>query len=170
MRLLSERFEPGYWIQKIRKTQTFVGVVLVAAVAAGCQTSTPLAKSEQATSSSTAAAQDNEARTEQALRQTLAAQERSLGPDHPDVAKNLNSLTALYLRQGRFDEAEPLLKRSLAIQERSLGPDNPNVANNLNDLAALYFHQERYDEAEPLFKRSLAIRERSLGPDHLAVA
>jgi tetratricopeptide (TPR) repeat protein len=96
----------------------------------------------------------------------LAIFEKSLGPDHPNVAASLNNLAELYLNQGRYADAVPLFKRSLAIKEKTLGPDHPKVASSLNSLAVLYARQGRYADAEPLFKRSLAIREKSLGPDH----
>jgi CHAT domain-containing protein len=100
----------------------------------------------------------------------LAISEKSLGPDHPDVATALNSLAELYYDLDRYADAEPLYKRSLAIREKFLGPDHPDVATALNSLADLYDDQRRYADAEPLYKRSLAIREKSLGPDHPFVA
>jgi outer membrane protein OmpA-like peptidoglycan-associated protein len=104
------------------------------------------------------------------IKHALVIQEKSLGPDHPDVATGLHNLAQLYVRQGRYAEAEPLHKRSLAIREKALGPDHPDVATSLNDLAALYDSQGRYADAEPLYKRALAIREKALGPDHPDVA
>src|ERR1039458_9785337 len=68
----------------------------------------------------------------------LAIEERSLGPDHPDVAQSLNNLAGLYTNQGRYADAEPLYKRSLAIFEKALDPNNPVVATSLNNLANLY--------------------------------
>ncbi len=49
--------------------------------------------------------------------QLLALREKTLGPDHPDVAQSLNNLAFLYEDQGRYAEAEPLYKRALAIDE-----------------------------------------------------
>ena len=67
----------------------------------------------------------------------LAIREKSLGPNHPDVAISLNNLASLYQDQGRYADAEPLYKRSLAIREKSLGPNHPDVATSLNNLAAV---------------------------------
>ena len=100
----------------------------------------------------------------------LAIDERSWGPDHPNVAIDLNSLAGLLRTTNRPAEAEPLYRRALAIDERSLGPDHPNVASRLNNLAALLQDTNRPAEAEPLCRRALAIDERSLGPDHPDVA
>jgi len=103
-------------------------------------------------------------------KKALAMAEKTLGPDHPDVAISLNNLKGLYREQGQYAQAEPLFKRALAIDEKALGPDHPDVATGLNNLAGLYCEQGHYAQAEPLFKRALAIREKALGPDHPLVA
>ena len=103
-------------------------------------------------------------------RQALSIAEKTLGPDHLDVALSLNNLAFLYGTQGQYARAEPLHKRSLAISEKALGPDHVDVALSLNNLAFLYKTQGQYAKAEPLYKRSLSIYERTLGPDHPDVA
>ena len=50
----------------------------------------------------------------------------------------MNNLAALYQRQERFADAEPLFKRALAIRERSLGSGHPDLGQSLNNLATLY--------------------------------
>jgi tetratricopeptide (TPR) repeat protein len=52
------------------------------------------------------------------FRRLLAIREKSLGPDHPDVATTLNDLAELYRNAGRYADAEPLCKRALAIREK----------------------------------------------------
>ncbi len=108
--------------------------------------------------------------SEKLLKRALEMREKSLHPEHPDVALSLNNLAVLYKTQGKYVEAEPLLKRALAIDEMALGPEHPDVAANLNNLAGLYHDQGRYGEAEPLYMRALAIREKTLGPEHPHVA
>ncbi len=58
-------------------------------------------------------------------RRALEIYEKSLGKDHPDVAKSLNNLALLYYAQGKYDEAEPMYRRALEIYEKSLGKDHP---------------------------------------------
>ncbi|MEI7590291.1 MAG: CHAT domain-containing tetratricopeptide repeat protein [Deltaproteobacteria bacterium] len=115
-------------------------------------------------------AMGNFAEAEPLFKRSLAINEKSLGPDHPDVAKGLNNLAVLYKAIGNFAEAELLFKRALAINEKSLGPDHPDVAGGLFNLASLYQDKNNYVEAGALFKRALAINEKSLGPDHPDVA
>jgi tetratricopeptide (TPR) repeat protein len=107
---------------------------------------------------------------QQHLEKSLHIREKSLGPDHPDVANSLNNLAELYRKQGKFDKANPLFQRALKIREKTLGPDHPSVANSLNNLAELYRNQGKYEKAEPLFRQALKINEQALGPEHPDVA
>jgi hypothetical protein len=47
-------------------------------------------------------------------RRALAIAEASYGPDHPDVARDLNNLATLLSATNRLAEAEPLMRRALA--------------------------------------------------------
>ena len=86
-----------------------------------------------------------------------------LGPNNASVAQALNNLAALYLYQGRHDDAEPLLKRSVAVFEKALGPTSPELVESLDNLAALYKDKGRTADAAPLAKRAAAIRARATG-------
>ena len=55
----------------------------------------------------------------------LAIDEQPIGPDHPNVATDLNNLAQLLQATNRLAEAEPLMRRALAIDERSFGPTTP---------------------------------------------
>ena len=100
----------------------------------------------------------------------LKIDEKALGPDHPDVARDLNALAALYLAQGEYGRASPLFQRALNIAEEALPPDHPDVATDLNNLAMVYCDQGKYEQALPLYERALNIAETALGPDHPDVA
>ena len=103
-------------------------------------------------------------------RRALAIDEKSFGPDHPNVARGLNNLAELLSATNRLAEAEPLYRRALTITEKSFGPDHPNMAIGLNNLAELLSDTNRQAEAEPLYRLALAITEKSFGPDHPNVA
>ena len=92
------------------------------------------------------------------LKRALAIDEKTLGPDHPDVAKTLNNLAVLYLKQRNYAQAEAIYKRALAIDEKTLGPNHPNVAKSLSGLALVYNAQGRHDEAKELLARAKRIR------------
>ena len=71
----------------------------------------------------------------------LAARERALGPDHPDVAESLTNIAILYNQRLEFAKAQPLYERALRIYEAARGPDHADVAHCLTDLAVLHLEQ-----------------------------
>jgi tetratricopeptide (TPR) repeat protein len=91
------------------------------------------------------------------MRRALAIDEKSYGPEHPNVAIRLNVLARLLQATNRLEEAEPLMRHALAIDEKSYGPEHPNVATRLNNLALLLKATNRLVEAEPLMRRAVAI-------------
>ena len=58
------------------------------------------------------------AEAEPLCRRALAIDEKSFGPEHPDVALSLNNLATLLYAANRHAEAEPLYRRALAIDEK----------------------------------------------------
>ncbi|MHC1742783.1 MAG: tetratricopeptide repeat protein [Syntrophobacteraceae bacterium] len=104
------------------------------------------------------------------MRRALQIDEKSFGPDHPNVAMRLSNLAQLLQATNRLSEAELLMRRTLQIDENSFGPDHPNVARDLNNLAGLLMATNRLSEAEPLMRRALEIAEKGFGPEHPKVA
>jgi tetratricopeptide (TPR) repeat protein len=99
-------------------------------------------------------------------RRALAGFERTLGPDHDEVAVSCNNLAALHHARGDCVEAERPYRRALAIKETRFGLDHVDVALTLNNLAVLYKSPGRYGDAEPLYQRALTIFETRLRPRH----
>jgi len=110
------------------------------------------------------------AKAEPLCQRSLAIKEKTLGPEHLDVALTLNNLAGLYQTLGDYAKAEATYKRSLAIREKVLGPEHLYVAPTLNNLAGLYYDLGDYAKAEAMYKRSLDIYKKALGPDHPKVA
>lgn len=61
----------------------------------------------------------------------LALKERSLGPDHPDVAASLGDLVDVYRAQGKTAQADACYRRALAILEEAIGGDLPELSESL---------------------------------------
>jgi len=100
----------------------------------------------------------------------LRMDEAALGPDHPDVATDLNHVGWTLANLGRYAEALPLHQRALHVHEAALGPDHPEVALDLHFVGRALSGLGRYAEVLPLQERALRIREAALGPGHLYVA
>ena len=76
--------------------------------------------------------QGDYAKAEPLLKRSLAIREKSLGPNHPDVANSLHNLAELYVTLGDYAMAESFCTRSLVIKEKALGPEHPHVATYIN--------------------------------------
>jgi tetratricopeptide (TPR) repeat protein len=96
------------------------------------------------------------------LRQTLSIREGSLGPNHLDVAKNLDRLTTVYTEQKRYAEALKLSERSLFIWSKELGQDSPELTAKYQKMAELYAALDRPGDAEPLVQQVLTARESAM--------
>jgi tetratricopeptide (TPR) repeat protein len=95
--------------------------------------------------------------------QGLALRTSVLGDAHPDVAKDLNALGALYHLAGRYADAGHAYQRAVAVFEDSYGRDHFEVAQACANLAVLRADQGHFAAAEALGRRSLAIFETLLG-------
>lgn len=99
----------------------------------------------------------------------LAAGEKALGADHPDVATLLYQLARIHEELGQYIQAESIRKRILDIEEKRLGPNSTSLVYALMNLAGNYMDQKKHALAEPLYKRLLAIQERAYGVDNLNI-
>src|SRR5215469_1132946 len=61
----------------------------------------------------------------------------ALGGGHPDVARDLNALGALYHLAGRYRDAAHAYQRSLVIFENCYGPEGFEVAQACASLSVL---------------------------------
>jgi tetratricopeptide (TPR) repeat protein len=92
-----------------------------------------------------------------------------LGPDHPDVARDLNQLGVLYQLARRMDDAARAYGRALTLFESAYGPDHYDVGVTCANLAALHVEQGRSLTGEAYGRRALRVLRDVLGPHHAAV-
>ena len=104
--------------------------------------------------------------TARELKAEIAAREKELGKQHPDVAVALTDLAALHSEEEQFAAAQPLYERALRIQERTLGAEHQDTVQTLTDLAICHLDQTHNEVGRPLLERALVLQEQALGPDH----
>lgn len=97
------------------------------------------------------------------FQQALAIDEQVYGPEHLEVATDLNNLACLYWNQGKYAETEPLFQHALAIRQQQLGHEDPDTAEALQNLACLYQTQGNDEEAKQMFQAAVMIDEHSTG-------
>ena len=73
------------------------------------------------------------------MRRALAIDEASYGPDHPNVARDLNNLAQLLQATNRLTEAEPLMRRNveILIAFSQQGFQHPNLETGLSNYKSL---------------------------------
>ncbi len=112
-------------------------------------------------------------RFELSLKQALAVDEKTFGPDHRIVAEDLESLAKYYEDEKRVAEAQPLYQRALPIRERTeqhdAGPDSNPLFSDRMLLARIYYLDGKYSEAESLLERSVAELSAALRDNRLYV-
>ena len=105
-----------------------------------------------------------------AFERALTIDERAFGPDHPEVATDVNNLGRVLQDLGELAGARAAFERALTIDERLFGPYHPNVAIRVNNLGQVLQDLGDLAGARAAYERALAIFERVLGPDHPNVA
>jgi tetratricopeptide (TPR) repeat protein len=88
----------------------------------------------------------------------IAITEKTLGPEHPDLATKLNNLAELYRATGRHAEAEPLYRRALTILGKALPADHLDLAKARENYALLLDRLGRNAEADALRAQAAAGR------------
>eukprot|EP00971_Amphidinium_carterae_P070929 1402711-Amphidinium_carterae.1 len=99
------------------------------------------------------------------LDETLATEERSLGPRHPDVARTLTKLADLHGFLGDVAKKRELLVKALEIQQECLESPCHEIAVTLANLGSV--HGELGDMVQQclFLKRSLAMFAKIGSPD-----
>ncbi|GAB3101730.1 serine/threonine-protein kinase [Lysobacter terrae] len=109
----------------------------------------------------------DEGRYEAAQREFTQTQDwlvARLGPDHPDVARNYNSLGITAWERGDFAAAQPALARAVSIWRHH--GDVALLAAGLFNEAMVLHDAGRDAEALPLLEESRRLRVEQFGPRH----
>ncbi len=99
---------------------------------------------------------------EKFLQLALELREKSLNPEHPDVAQSLNNLAELYRAQGKYGEAEPLCKRAWPSGKRPWGLSTRSWPTASTTWQGYTRPRESMLRQTPLYQRALAIVEKIL--------
>ena len=78
-------------------------------------------------------------------------------PEPGLMARMEGDLAAVYTRQGRDAEAEPLFRKAIAVQEKAIGMDAAPLVKNLEGLAGVCERTGKGDEASSLRNRATAM-------------
>ena len=103
---------------------------------------------------------DPESALESCLK-ALEMRERSLGPNHPDVASSHSTIGAIYESMRDYKSALQHYNKSLEIRLKAFGPEHPDVATSYNNIGVVYAGMGDYAKAQKYYDQALAILEKS---------
>jgi hypothetical protein len=67
--------------------------------------------------------------------EVLEKRKEVLGAGHPSTLRSMNNLAGMYLRQGRWEEAEKLQVEVMEKSKVVLGEEHPDTLTSIADLA-----------------------------------
>ena len=105
-----------------------------------------------------------------ACERALKIDEAAFGPDHPEVATDVNNLGSVLQDLGDLAGARQAFERVLKILEKTLPENHPYVAATTNNLGMVLQDLGDLAGARQAFERALKIDEAAFGPDHPNVA
>ena len=104
------------------------------------------------------------------FRELLALKKRIYTPPHDSIARTLQDLSAILMREERYEESEALLNESLAMQREIYGEDHGEIANTYNTLGSLMSRQQRNAEAETNFRKAISVCEKARIQNDVCIA
>ena len=82
----------------------------------------------------------------------------------------LCSIAAVYLAQGKHDDALATWQAVLEVWVKVLGLEHLDTAKTRENIANVYDQQGKHTEALELYMQVLAVKEKVLGLEHLEPA
>lgn len=101
---------------------------------------------------------------------TRVAQEKPTDPTDRHAAMRIHNSGNLFMREGRYAEAEQLYRRELEIDRKAGRPEYPSLSSDLESLGMALCAQGNLGRAVPLFRQATQITEKAQGSDHPSVA
>ena len=92
--------------------------------------------------------------------------EKTLPPDHPDLAESLTALAIALEYSGDLAGGIEADRKALAIRLKSLDPDHPQVGTSLNNLGIKLLELGDYPDALHMIEEASRIGAAALNPDH----
>lgn len=106
----------------------------------------------------------------QSAKKALDRTKEIYGVQHANTATAYSNLAYIFVRQGKYRQAETLLIHAVRIWQQTVGNLDRNVAIALNNLGELYKIQGDDHAAEFFYRKALKIKLDIYGPDDLNTA
>lgn len=102
---------------------------------------------------------------ERRARELIDAQERSLGPDHPDLVTSLTTLAAALASKHELDEAAEAIERALDLEMTWIGKESQRLDSVRMTLGQIRKRQGDLESARDLYAQTLEAWKVKRGPE-----
>ncbi|CAF1100498.1 unnamed protein product [Adineta steineri] len=99
-------------------------------------------------------------------KKSLAIRQKTLPPNHPDLASSYNNIGAVHYNMGNYPKALSCYEKALEIRQQSLPPNPRTLAASYNNIGAVHFNMRNYPKALSCYEKALEIQQQSLPPNH----
>lgn len=96
----------------------------------------------------------------------LDLQVKVLDEDDVDVSRSMQGLAAVWIDQGKYEEAEGLCRQALEQMRTRLDEEHPHMLACMATLGHVLGVREKYEEAEGVLRQTMDVREKVFGKDH----
>ena len=103
-------------------------------------------------------------------RRAVAAKEKAVGPESPDVAMSLSNMALAFDQMGESEAAVHQAKRAADTIEARLGSDHPRTGILRSNYAEILNHVGRFQEAREMATRALVALEGEAEADGLILS
>ena len=96
----------------------------------------------------------------------LEIRQKTLPPNHPDLATSYNNIGLVYYKMGEYSKALSYYEKALEIRQKTLPPNHPDLATSYNNIGSVYYKMGEYSKALSYYEKALEIRQKTLPPNH----
>ncbi|CAF1424150.1 unnamed protein product [Rotaria sp. Silwood1] len=114
-------------------------------------------------------AKDDQGKYQDALQfqeKSLEIRQKTLPPNHLDLAHSYNHIGALYHSMRNYSKALSYYEKALEIRRQSLPPNHRDLAKSYTNIGAVYNLIGEYSKALSSHKKALEMRQQSLPTNH----
>jgi tetratricopeptide (TPR) repeat protein len=101
---------------------------------------------------------------------SLEIYQKTLPPNHPDLATSYNKIGGVYEKMGEYSKALSFYEKSLEIRQKTLPPNHPLLATSYNNIGLVYSSMGEYSKALQFHEKTREIFEKTLPPNHPSLA
>jgi tetratricopeptide (TPR) repeat protein len=97
---------------------------------------------------------------------SLKSRQKTLPPNHPDLAQSYSKLGLVYDNMGEYSKAMSYQEKALEIRQKTLPSNHPDLGASYNNIGVAYNNMQEYSKALSFHEKALKIRQQNLPPNH----